>query len=112
MILILTPAGKWTKEVIESTVKPTETGARASICVDRKSNVYLILPGNLDSSLSIMRRSKDRGDGIFETIWTGEGFDGEPLVDVQRLEASETLSVFTRTEGEKRSIVVLDFTFS
>jgi hypothetical protein len=82
------------------------------MCVDRKNNVYLILPGNLDSSLSIMRGSKDQGYDVFEAIWTGEGFDAEPLVDVQRLEASETLSVFTRTKGEKRSIVVLDFTLS
>jgi len=100
--------GKWTKKAIKSTAKPTETGSRASICVDRKNNVYLILPGNSDSSLSIMR--KDKVQEAFETIWSGEGFDGEPLVDVQRLEESETLSVFTRTEGEGRSIVVLDFT--
>lgn len=79
------------------------------MCVDRQNNVYLILPGNLDSSLSIMRGRKDQDYRVFETVWTGEGFDGEPLVDIQRLEASEVLSVFTRTKEETRSIVVLDF---
>jgi len=79
------------------------------MCVDRQNNVYLILPGNLDSSLSIMRGRRDQDYGVFETVWTGEGFGGEPLVDVQRLEGSEMLSVFTRTEAKTRSIVVLDF---
>jgi hypothetical protein len=48
----------------------------------------------------------------FETVWTRTGFDGEPLVDVQRLEVSNTLSVFTRTDKNadgKRFAVVLDF---
>jgi hypothetical protein len=56
-----------------------------------------------------MRGRKDQGYQVFETVWTGEGFDGEPLVDIQRLEVSEVLSVFTRTKDETRSIVVLDF---
>jgi hypothetical protein len=56
-----------------------------------------------------MRGRKDQGYRVFETVWTGEGFDGEPLMDIQRLEVSEVLSVFTRTKEETRSIVVLDF---
>lgn len=71
--------------------------------------MYLVLPGNLDSNLNIMQGGKDQKYECFETIWTGEGFDGEPLVDVQRLEESAVLSVFTRTVGEESDIVVLDF---
>ena len=48
----------------------------------------------------------------FEPIWREEGFDGEPLADIQRLEKSDILSIFTRTSqniGGTRSVVVLDF---
>jgi hypothetical protein len=38
----------------------------------------------------------------FETVWTRNGFDGECLVDVQRLEVSDTLSVFFFQDGLKR----------
>lgn len=48
--------------------------------------------------------------------WSGEGFDGEPLVDEERLREGLVLSVFTRTVGHGeegggmgRDVVVLDF---
>jgi len=91
---------------------PTNTGSRGSICADRESNVYLILPGNTDSSLSIVRGLKDDDYTLLKTIWTGYGFDGEPSVDVQRLELHNELSVFTRTADDDkggRNVVVLDF---
>ena len=37
----------------------------------------------------------------FETVWTRNGFDGERLVDVQRLEVSDTLSEFFLSGGIK-----------
>ena len=89
---------------------PTETGARGSICVDRKNHIYLILPGNVDSSLVVMRAREANTE--FEPIWIGKGFDGEPLVDVQRLEGSDVLSIFTRTVKDTNAaaqVVVLDF---
>lgn len=87
-------------------------GSRGSICADKNNNIYLVLPGNLDSSLSIMRAQKKNQYAEFTTIWGSDGFDGEPLIDVQRLEESNVLSVFTRTAknqlGES-NVVVLDF---
>jgi len=58
-----------------------------------------------------MRANKGGEYELFQTVWTGDGFDGEPTIDIQRLEASEEaiLSVFTRTKGDKRNVVVLDF---
>jgi hypothetical protein len=85
------------------------------MCVDRNNNIYLILPGNADSSLSIVKGHAKDGYSKFETIWISHGFGGEPLVDVQRLETSNILSVFTRTErttGGERDVVVLDFLLS
>lgn len=82
------------------------------MCVDRHNNVYLILPSNSDTSLSIVKCRMRGGDWAFETIWTGYGFDGEPLVDVQRLEVSNVLSILTRTDRKadgKRQIIVMDF---
>lgn len=96
---------------IEAESKPTETGNRGSICVDRGNDVVLVLPGNIDSSLSVMMARKSEGYRKWATVWRSEGFDGEPCVDVGGLEVSNVLSVFTRTEdvdGE-RSVVVLDF---
>ncbi|KUJ22481.1 uncharacterized protein LY89DRAFT_704198 [Mollisia scopiformis] len=104
--------GKWAKVVLESASKPTEIGARGSICVDRQDNVYTILPGNSDSSLEIMQAKREPGHVNFTQIWLGSGFDGEPLVDVQRLEMSDMLSIFTRTskaENGVSDVVVLDF---
>lgn len=98
------------KILVRSKSPPTETGARGSICVDRKNHVYLILPGNVDSSLVVMRTRK--GDAEFEPIWISKGFDGEPLVDVQRLEDSDVLSIFTRTVKDRSAasqVVVLEF---
>lgn len=106
--------GQWTKIILESSSPPTETGTRGSLCVDRKSNVYAILPGNTDSSLEIMQARKERNYARFEQVWLGHGFDGEPLVDVQRLEISDDLSVFIGTSKEEDgigSVVVIDFKF-
>ena len=107
----LTLQGKWSKEEVDSTSPPTDTGSRASICADKTNNIYLVLPGNTDSTLSIMKCSV-LGSGGFEEIWQSEGFDGEPLVDIQRLETSNTLSVFSRMEKKRNGtgdIVVLEF---
>ena len=104
--------GTWKTHRIKSISRPTETGSRGSICVDRKNNIYLILPGNLDSSLDVMRATKAEGYKTFSSIWRGDGYNGEPLVDVQRLEESDILSVFTRTDSDankERSVVALDF---
>lgn len=35
----------------------------------------------------------------FKSIWTGGGYDGELLLDVQRPDASDLLSVLTRASG-------------
>lgn len=80
--------------------------------MDRKNNVYLILPGNLDSTLDIMQATKAEGYKTFSSVWKDAGYDGEPLVDMQRLEEFDMLSVFTRTSSDankERSVVVLDF---
>lgn len=109
---ILKELGLWTKIMLRSSSSPTETGARGSLCVDRQSNVYAILPGNTDSSLEIMQARKEHGYTNFEQIWMGHGFDGEPLIDVQRFEIADELSVFIGiSKGEDRtgSVVVLDF---
>ncbi|RDL34554.1 uncharacterized protein BP5553_07682 [Venustampulla echinocandica] len=90
-------SAKWTKKLVPHVSQPTETGSRAKICVDRNSNVYVILPGNLDTSLSIFRGRKDEGYDNFELIWTDDGYDGEPLVDVQRLEGTWVASASNAT---------------
>jgi hypothetical protein len=63
--------------------------------------------------MEILQARKDEGYVTFKSTWRSDGFDGEPLVDVQRLEVSDILSVFTRTNksiGGESKVVVLDFT--
>lgn len=107
---MLIAQGEWCKIVIDCTSMTTETGSRGSICADRESNIYAIIPGNTDSSLNILLARREDDYGKFESIWREDGFDGEPLVDVQRLEMSNVLSVFTRTgiKDGKRNVVVVD----
>jgi hypothetical protein len=68
--------------------------------------------------MTILRARKEYGFGHteFEIVWRREdGFDGEPLIDIRRLDIEDTLSIFTRTNGtvEKgREVVVLDFDLS
>ncbi|GME61466.1 hypothetical protein GTA08_BOTSDO00394 [Neofusicoccum parvum] len=104
------PADLWKRNPVKG-FSPTETGARGSICADRQSNLYVVLPGNTDSSLAVVRASKAEGYLKFETVWRQDGFDGEPLVDQARLDESDVLSIFTRTDKDeegKRKVVVID----
>ncbi|KAH8602796.1 hypothetical protein B0O99DRAFT_604336 [Bisporella sp. PMI_857] len=108
------PKGSWTSVQVNSTSQPTEIGSRGSICADRRNQVFLVLPGNMETSLSIMRAKILGGSIEFEEVWRDKGFDGEPLVDIQRLEFSDVLSVYTRTassgsEDAKKNVVVIDF---
>ncbi|KAG4432010.1 hypothetical protein IFR05_012516 [Cadophora sp. M221] len=105
------PEGIWMRMIIDGVLRPTETGSRGNVCVDRKGDVYLVLPGNSDASLNIMRARKQEQYSRFEQVWMWDGFDGEPLVDVRRLETSDVLSVFSRTSADVngiRNVVVLD----
>ena len=81
------------------------------MCVDRRNNLYFILPNSVAESLSILRSSCDNNYQGFERVWNGNGYDGEPLPDIRRLEASDVLSVFTRTSAGNngyKDLVVLD----
>jgi len=112
MVYHRNPDAEWTKIVVESYAQPTETGSRGSICVDRKNNAYVILPGNSDSSLEILQARKEDDYAGFKQVWMRNGFDGEPLVDVQRLEMCDKLSVFTRSNKDENgvgNVIVLDF---
>ncbi len=113
------PSGTWSRNPINAPLAPTPTptGSRGSLAVDRENNLYAVLPGNLDSNLSILRSRPTSCStyGPFEVVWQGDGYDGEPLVDTRRLDESDILSVFTRTldkskGGQRRGeVVVLDF---
>ncbi|KAG9236479.1 hypothetical protein BJ875DRAFT_525530, partial [Amylocarpus encephaloides] len=103
------PSAEWTKVVVKHSSGPTEIGSRAKVCVDRRSNVYLVLPGNFDDSLCILQARKDQEYRSLKPVWIGDGYDGEPLIDVHLLEVSDVLSVFTRTAGATKEVVVLNF---
>ncbi|GAB7347318.1 hypothetical protein MBLNU459_g3397t1 [Dothideomycetes sp. NU459] len=106
-------SGSWSSDAVPEHA-PTDTGPRGCIASNATGEaLYLLLPGNTDSTLSLLRRRKRKdgpGYGPFTTLWQGQGFDGEPNIDRERLmDGDGVLSVFTRTSGSSRSIVVLDF---
>lgn len=104
--------GEWTSTAIPD-VFPTETGSRGCIASDATGNsIYFLLPGNQDTSLTLLRRRKLEGAGYsgFDVLWSGEEYDGEPNIDRARLSQGDgILSVFTRTARTERDVVVLDF---
>ncbi|EKG21739.1 hypothetical protein MPH_00959 [Macrophomina phaseolina MS6] len=104
------PSDLWKRNPIRG-FSPTETGARGSISADKESNLYVILPGNIDSSITVLQALKQEGYLNFKTLWRQDGFDGEPLVDQARLDDQNILSIFTRTDENaegKRKVVVID----
>lgn len=110
--------GAWSDEAIPA-IFPTKTGSRGDIASDAAGKtLFFLLPGNEDSSLTLIRRRKvEGGDGfglvgyeLFEVLWRGYGYDGEPSIDRERLMGGDGIvSVFTRTAGVEREVVVLDF---
>ena len=105
-------SGVWRKTMVPDE-EPTETGSRGTICADRKGFTYIVLPGNGDDSLKVKRL--DWKSEQFEQIWHGKGYDGEPLVDLARLETEDVMSIFTRTnfdDDRQRQVVVLDIDLS
>ena len=95
--------------------RPTEAGDRGAVCADGNSDVHFLLPGNAgDTSLTLVKASRESGWREHVVLWKGEGWAGEPLVDEPRLRDWGVLSVFTRTagleaDGGLRRIAVLDF---
>lgn len=70
------------------------------------------MPGNTDSTLSIVKVHGKDGQVFFNHVWSGSGFDGEPSVEIQEVEGGENLSIFTRTDKREdglQDVVVLDF---
>lgn len=74
--------------------------------------LYFVLPSNTDDKLSILKATASGGYKDWSTVWEADGYDGEPLIDEERLKTDGVLSVFTRTvlkNDEHRCVVVLDF---
>jgi len=96
---------------------PTETGQRGSIAADKSGNVWIVLQDNISSRLYIIKASVIAEHGkekelVWDIWWSGDGFDGEPLIDEARLVDWDILSVFTRTDKDlngRRDVVVMDF---
>ena len=107
-------SGRWFVDSIDvEGLRPTDTGRRGKVVCARQSTLFFVLPGNEDETLSIVQR-RVKWDGIvnygpFEVVWMGEGYDGEPLVDEAALDKENRLSIMTRTSGEEKTVVVLDF---
>lgn len=106
-------SAQWSTQEIAG-LQPTGTGSRGKICCDRNTgDIYFVIPGNTDTSLTLLRRryhlpsgDLDRTElrneyGPIETMWQQQGFDGEPLIDVQRLQTVDgRLSVMTRSAAD------------
>jgi hypothetical protein len=80
--------------------------------VTNQNELFVILPSNADSTLSILRATEETAYSEFKVVWQSKGFIAEPLVDIQRMEDNNVLSIFTQAVGEEdgmKQVVVLDF---
>lgn len=103
----------WMKFLLPN-YNPTPTGPRGSIaCHPRSKDVFFVLPSNHAPSLHIMRASSHGLDWTYTQYWTGDGFQGEPLIDHYALESHDLLSIFTTQLSSDAlpspQVVVLDF---
>lgn len=90
-------------------MRPTSTGPRGSL-VAIHNTLLMALPGNLDDSLVIMACPiHGNSIGKHEIAWKSAGFDGEPDLDIFQRSDRAILSIFSRTCGVERKVIVLDF---
>jgi hypothetical protein len=101
--------GVWSQRAIS----PVTSGKRGRLAVSRDGDLYIILPDASVSTMRLIRASRQTNYSSYETVWTGNGLSGEPLVDIPRLEHDGVLSLFARKDATSRAnekdVVVLDF---
>jgi hypothetical protein len=107
------PDGHWSQHALPH-VDGVHGGKRGRLAVSKDDDLYLILPDNEASMLSILKASRDSKYSAYELVWRGSGFPPtEPLVDTTRLDYDNVLSIFTRAnvdeKGDRKNVVVLDF---
>ncbi|KAJ2893120.1 hypothetical protein MKZ38_009004 [Zalerion maritima] len=96
--------GKWTRQPI-TLVAP---GKRGQLAMAPNGDVLLVLPDVNKKQLKILRATKRSAFSVFEELWCGDSYWGEPLVD--HFGPDNSLSVFAVSGNEtKRDVVVLDF---
>lgn len=102
-------AGSWTSRA----VRPIDKPRRGRLAIAKDGDLLLILPHTSAQVIRILKASKSREYAEYEDVWVGNGFSGEPLIDVRRLEQENVLSVFIGQDvegcGSKRNVAVLDF---
>ncbi|KAI2469589.1 hypothetical protein F4781DRAFT_215373 [Annulohypoxylon bovei var. microspora] len=107
------PDGVWTQRALPHVT----CGKRGQLAVSKDDDLYLILPDQASSTLTILKASKKTKYSKYELVWREGGFPPtEPLVDTTRLEYDNVLSVFTRSSNgsdmdshAQVDVVVLDF---
>jgi hypothetical protein len=101
---------KWLARALPG-IYPKINGPRGKMVVDRQNNLYFVLPGNHDYTLTLARSTRSSGYQDFEIVWKGTGYCAEPLIDIQGIEDENILSVFTISHEQdgKRYVLVLDF---
>jgi hypothetical protein len=109
--------GEWSKYPLPGP-KPTRAGARGDVVALSANHPIIVfaLPGNTDDSLTLIgvelqELSNGNTTPNYVEHWSKMGFGGEPHLDVYPSVDGNLLSVFTRTEGGDRKVVVLDFEF-
>ena len=85
------------------------------MAVSKDDNLYFVLPGTSSATLTLLKASRSDDYSTHELVWRKEGYPPtEPLIDTERLDYDNVLSVYTRATvegqpGAKNSVVVLDF---
>ncbi|KAH8811138.1 hypothetical protein F5884DRAFT_781309 [Xylogone sp. PMI_703] len=101
--------GHWSKHFLPDP-QPTNTGARGCVNASDSEFLFFALPGNRDDSLTIISSPIQSLIPSYEVVWKGDGFFGEPHLDLNRIGQKLVLSVFTgmKSLDGTRKVVVLD----
>ncbi|KAK9472188.1 uncharacterized protein V1510DRAFT_418220 [Dipodascopsis tothii] len=100
------PDGEWSVSAIND-IPAVSFGCRGKLAVDDATgSLYALLPGNVDSTFSIVRARAPLYDR-WDVVWAREGYDAEPLYD--RYRSDGVLSVLQRNTGVPRKTFVMDF---
>lgn len=101
--------GFWSQRPIRL-IKPSKRGR---LLVSKDGDLFAILPDPATETFHIVKLTKASCYCSHEEVWVGKGLSGEPLVDTQRLEHDNVLSLFVRSTVEgspaKKNVIIIDF---
>lgn len=94
-------------------IKSAKPDKRGRLAVSKDGDLFAVLPDSKIGVMRIIKITKASSYSSHEEVWLGTGLSGEPLIDTQRLEHDNVLSLFARFMVEdtspRQTVAVIDF---